>query len=117
MTPSRRARDQAEAYRAKNGGIGVFTDAEADPVLIGIATDVAALVIAVPRKEYDGLELAKLLGFRDGVTLGYHLPQSYPVQATAMEKIECQPTTTKSTRMRRSGSGTSLRPGTSRRAT
>lgn len=54
--------------------LAVATDASADPVLIGVATQKQSLVIAVAAHEYDGLVLAKLCGFEQR-------------QPTAMERL------------------------------
>ena len=64
VTPARAIRDKAEAMYREGDELAVATDATADPVLIGIRTPRHSLVIAVPAKDYDGVALARLCGFK-----------------------------------------------------
>lgn len=51
MTPARALRDKAEAEHAKHGGLGIATDASGDPVLVALATDRCACVVAIDKAE------------------------------------------------------------------
>jgi hypothetical protein len=68
VTQARAIRDKAEAMLRPGDELAVATDASADPVLIGVATPVQSLVIAVDNAEIgEGwqaqVDLARRMGF------------------------------------------------------
>ena len=70
MSPRQAARAHAEEQFARNGELGFFVDASADPVLIGLATRTCSCVVAVGKAEYDArtaenpLHLPEHFGFK-----------------------------------------------------
>jgi len=59
-------RERACAERGDRD-LGFFTDATAfeDVVLIGLATREHSVVLTIPHADYDGLKLARVLGFQE----------------------------------------------------
>lgn len=68
MTTARMLRDKAEAERAKHGGLGIATYAQAGPVLVALATDKCSCVIAIDKAELptwrSHIELLGVLGVK-----------------------------------------------------
>lgn len=65
ITPARALRDRVEAMYQPGDRIAITSDSEsiADRVLVAIRIPSAAFVMAIDRKEYDGMAVLRAAGF------------------------------------------------------